>query len=423
MTIDRIGNQGRELVRAEQDTDSWVTIVADVGRLADYIAGTEFVPKDLRGKPAAVAAAILSGREIGLPPMTAMQITHVVEGRPALSAEGMRALVFSAGHEIEFSESTGAVCTIRGRRRYAENWTTVTWTIDMARAAGVGGKAVWKSYPRAMLQARATTELCRMVFPDVIHGFRSVEELEDMSGGALGDAPVQSGGTATVSRASGRRKAASTAEGGPPAAAAAVPSSPASISGPPLPGESGYDDLTPNGGGEAPDPVSPPPLPDELPAEGKQGRPTTRSSAPRATSTSSTSGRAPDAGPSTEEEDPAAASEERPDAAAGPQPVDPAVDAEVVDDVPAGEPGDEGPRSISQPQMRALMRRFGELGLKGEDNRDRRLFITSQVLRRDIDSTAKLTVAEASTLIDTLARVQSIEALEDLIAQTAKDQS
>lgn len=40
----------------------------------------------------------------------------------------------------------------------------------------------------------------------------------------------------------------------------------------------------------------------KLPTEGKQGKPTTRSSAPRATSTSSTSGRAPDAGSSASQE-------------------------------------------------------------------------------------------------------------------------
>ena len=31
-----------------------------------------------------------------------------------------------------------------------------------------------------MLQARATGELCRLKFTDVIHGMRTVEELEDM---------------------------------------------------------------------------------------------------------------------------------------------------------------------------------------------------------------------------------------------------
>lgn len=54
------------------------------------------------------------------------------------------------------------------------------------------------------------------------------------------------------------------------------------------------------------------------PQAGNQGRPTTRSSAPRATSTSSTSGRAPDAGSATtEKKNPPAAPETRPPAAGG----------------------------------------------------------------------------------------------------------
>lgn len=63
-------------------------------------------------------------------------------------------------------------------------------------------------------------------------------------------------------------------------------------------------------------------FPDELPTEGKRGQPTTRSSAPRATSTSDADrapGRAPGAGPSTHrEKNPPAARETRPDAAGGP---------------------------------------------------------------------------------------------------------
>jgi len=58
--------------------------------------------------------------------------------------------------------------------------------------------------------------------------------------------------------------------------------------------------------------------PNELPTEGKQGQPTTRSSAPRATQASSTTGRAPVAGPSTTKmQDPAASRETRPAPAAG----------------------------------------------------------------------------------------------------------
>jgi hypothetical protein len=161
------------------DTDSWIEVVDHVARLAQQIAGTEFVPRGLRNSVPATAAAMLYGREVGLPPMTALTQIHVIEGRPGMSAEGMRALVLAAGHELVFDESTGAVCRMRARRARSDHWTPLAWSIDMARAAGLVNKDNWKHHPRAMLVARCSGDLCRMVFPDVIHGFRTVEELAD----------------------------------------------------------------------------------------------------------------------------------------------------------------------------------------------------------------------------------------------------
>ena len=69
--------------------------------LAERVSKTEFVPKELRGRPEAVLAALMSGAERGLGPMESLRLLHVIEGRPSLSAEGMRALVLSHGHDIE----------------------------------------------------------------------------------------------------------------------------------------------------------------------------------------------------------------------------------------------------------------------------------------------------------------------------------
>lgn len=190
------------VVQAPADTDSWVAVAGDVFKLAGAIAQTEFVPRSLRGSEPATAAAILYGREVGLPPMTALTQVHVIEGRPSISAEGQRALVFAAGHDLQIIQSDGGVCRLRGRRRGWEAWTTVEWTIDTARAAGLLGKkgSAWGSYPRAMLLARATTELCRMIFPDVIRGFRGLEEARDLAGEyddteQTPEAPTTSSGT------------------------------------------------------------------------------------------------------------------------------------------------------------------------------------------------------------------------------------
>ena len=124
-------------------------------------------------------AAILTGAELGQGPMWSLRSMHVVNGKPGLSAEAMRALVLAAGHEIWFSEHDAHTVTAVGRRHGSDHTTEVTWTLAQAERANLTRNQVWKTYPRAMLAARATTELCRLMFPDVIAGIATTEELED----------------------------------------------------------------------------------------------------------------------------------------------------------------------------------------------------------------------------------------------------
>lgn len=165
---------------ARRDTDSWVDVLGPVGTLAGNIADTEFVPKQLRGKTAAVAACILAGREIGVGPMEALQKIYVVDGRPSMGAELMRSLILRDGHELVFRLSTNEKCTLAGRRRGSQEWTEVTWTLTDAQRIGVAGKDVWKKYPRQMLANRCTSELARLMFADVLSGIsQTPDEIED----------------------------------------------------------------------------------------------------------------------------------------------------------------------------------------------------------------------------------------------------
>jgi hypothetical protein len=147
-----------------------VTALWEADQLAQIIANTPFVPAAYRGRPEAVAAVLLYGQELGFEPLTALQLIDVVEGRPQLSSIGARARVLAGGHELEILESTGECCVVRGRRRGVDRWTHVGWTIAMAQAAGLTRKSNWRDYPRAMLAARSTLELCRLVFPDLVFG-------------------------------------------------------------------------------------------------------------------------------------------------------------------------------------------------------------------------------------------------------------
>ncbi|MET9313806.1 hypothetical protein ABZX12_18495 [Kribbella sp. NPDC003505] len=224
-----------------RDTDSWVEVVKDVGYLAESVAPTTFVPEGLRNNIAGTAAAILYGREIGLPPMTTLQTTHVIKGRVGISAEMQRALVLSAGHEIEYREVNAGRCVIAGRRSGSTNWTEVAYSIDDAKTAGLLNNSNYRNNPTDMLIARASTRLCRMLFPDVIRGMASAEELEE-----LDDDPRAAPAPAQRAKVQRKRTTPQTDDGAVPSLppsgtdSSAAPSSPPL---PPLPGEPGYDSV------------------------------------------------------------------------------------------------------------------------------------------------------------------------------------
>lgn len=155
---------------AARDVDSWVPMLPAVGDLAAKIAGTSFVPKGLRGKPAEIAACILTGRELGIGPMESLAKIDIIEGTPAINAELMRSLVLKAGHQMRFTSLTDTKVTVEGCRAGSEDWTTLTWTTADAQRAGLTGKSNWTKHPRQMLEARATAELCRLLFADALGG-------------------------------------------------------------------------------------------------------------------------------------------------------------------------------------------------------------------------------------------------------------
>lgn len=403
------------------DTDSWIGIASDVVKLANLIAPTEFVPRALRDSAPATAAAILYGREVGLPPMTALTQTHVIEGKPAMSAEAMRALVLAQGHDLEVVESNRARCELRGRRRGSERWTPVAVSID--EFAHLRSKDNWRNYPRQMLQARATAELCRLVFPDVIHGFRAVEEFDDLDESAAAGALEAPAPSSTVRR-TGRKAAARKTAPAPlePAAARPEPNP-----GPPLPGEPGYSDdgtQTSAGGRAAPDtgPVDPP-GPGEPPAEappspggvapGSVPLPVEPTSPPPGEAQTTDVPRGgKDAGGVDSEAAPAAVDQETPAGEGEGEAPKPAGESE-----PPGGAKDRGPRMSTRAQHRMI---FGLLGSLGVESRQDRLDVARAICHRPVGSFNDLTHDNASHMIETLGRLSTREDLDGLLLELSR---
>lgn len=211
-------------VALASDIDSWVEVAAKIIKLADYICETQFVPKAYRGNAPATAAAILAGRELGLPPMTALRHVQVVEGSPSLSAEYKRARVLAAGHELDIIELNTTRCKVQGRRRGSgKPPLEITFTIQDAKTAQIfKARGAWETRPRRMLFARAATEVCDFLFADITNGLPTTELLaegggeDDGFGGyaeSPGQAPVDQDGQKPAARTARRQRAAGTGQG------------------------------------------------------------------------------------------------------------------------------------------------------------------------------------------------------------------
>lgn len=235
-----------DLVPLDTPTGQALALVDPSLRLIEQISNSTFVPTAYRGKPGELLAAILTGAELGVGPMSSIAKIHNVQGRSGLSSELARAIVLKAGHRIWVEESSSERVTVGGvRANDPDHPSRFTWTMDMARKAGLDKKENWRKYPAAMLLARATGDLCRAIFADCLAGIGYMaEELED---GDVEDGPVEVEVEASPDgvppapavedgkRSKPRKRAARKRAADKPTAAPSTPPPP------PLPGEDGYD--------------------------------------------------------------------------------------------------------------------------------------------------------------------------------------
>jgi hypothetical protein len=138
-------------------------------QVSQMLAKSSLVPASYRNRPENILLATLAGQPFGWDPTMAMRSFHVIEGQPSLKPEIMLALVRRAGHSVQ-GETTPEGATITGTRRDTGDKMTVAYTLDDARRANLLNKSVWKQYPASMCWARALSQLCRMLFPDVVLG-------------------------------------------------------------------------------------------------------------------------------------------------------------------------------------------------------------------------------------------------------------
>lgn len=119
------------------------------------------------------------GREIGVPATYALRNIHVIEGKPTCAAELLMGLVRRTYGQaaIRVKDATNQSCTVEYREQGWDGVSSLTFTIEDAKNAGLAAKPMWTKYPRAMLRSRAVSEAVRTAFPECIAGLYTPEEM------------------------------------------------------------------------------------------------------------------------------------------------------------------------------------------------------------------------------------------------------
>ncbi len=147
---------------------------------ATMLVKTGFLPESIK-TPEQAMAIMLTGRELGIPPMTALRKIAVIKGNPTVSPELMLAMckkhyaVLGKVFQYAVVSEDEKGCAFWAKTPETEY--TGTFSETDAKSAGLIGKQNWTSYKAAMYRARAISLTLRVVCPDVILGLYTPDEM------------------------------------------------------------------------------------------------------------------------------------------------------------------------------------------------------------------------------------------------------
>ena len=160
-----------------------VSSVDDLARLARVFAASGLFGRagNQETQVAECAIRLMAGMEAGFSPFASATGVHIINGRPAFSANLLaQAVRRHPDYDYRVLEKTAQLCRIRFLSR-GELLGEELFTIEMAERAGLLKNPTWRSYPEAMLFSRALTAGMRTHCPDALGGHPAYtpEELGD----------------------------------------------------------------------------------------------------------------------------------------------------------------------------------------------------------------------------------------------------
>lgn len=149
-------------------------------QLSEYMAKSEMVPKQYRGRAGDCFIAIQWGAEVGLKPLQAVQSIAAINGKPNLYGDAGKALLLSHGCIIEEDDAEVVKANSRARckiTRPGRPPVQRTFSLEDAKTAGLWGKeGPWRAYPWRQMAWRAFWFAARDAAADLLRGMGGYEE-------------------------------------------------------------------------------------------------------------------------------------------------------------------------------------------------------------------------------------------------------
>ncbi len=149
--------------------------IPDIEKMATAIAKSKLFGVST---PEQAIALMLVAQAEGRHPALAARDYHIIQNRPAKTADAMLRDFLASGGKVEWEALTDerAVATFS---HPSGGSVKIDWDMARAKKAGLGTKDMWLKYPRQMLRARCVSEGIRTVCPGATSGFYAPEEVKD----------------------------------------------------------------------------------------------------------------------------------------------------------------------------------------------------------------------------------------------------
>lgn len=136
-----------------------------------------------------VLALMLVAQANGQHPAAAARDYDIISGRPSKKAEAMLRDFIGSGGSVQWHQldDTCAAATFSHPQGGA---VRIDWDMARARTAGLGGKDMYRKFPRQMLRSRCISEGVRTIYPAATGGMYAPEEVHAMPAREMGAAEV-----------------------------------------------------------------------------------------------------------------------------------------------------------------------------------------------------------------------------------------